>query len=117
MVVSRPVLLVASLAAAALILLGTSMAGAVDYSGTVVGIDRGAGTIVIGEIGPWRVQGGKTVITMRTFAVGPGARFEASRRVGDPGPGGWPGGFVETTLAPWAVKVGDFVTANARMIP
>jgi hypothetical protein len=50
-VMSRPVLLAASLAAA-LILLGTSTAGAVDYSGTVVGIDRGAGTIVIGEIGP-----------------------------------------------------------------
>lgn len=113
MVMSRPVLLAASLAAA-LILLGTSTAGAVDYSGTVVGIDRGAGTIVIGEIGPWRVEGGKTVITIRTLAVGPDAWFAASRRVGDPGPGGWPGGFVETTLAPWAVKIGDFVTVRVE---
>ncbi len=114
MVMSRPVLFVASLAAAALILLGTSTAGAVDYSGTVVGVDRGAGTIVIGEVGPWRVEGGKTAITRRTLVVGPGTRFAVSRRVGDPGPGGWPGGFVETTLAPWAVKAGDFVTVRVE---
>jgi hypothetical protein len=46
--------------------------------------------------------------------VRPGTRFAVARRVGDPGPGGWPGGFVEATLAPWAVQVGDFVTVRVE---
>lgn len=40
-------------------------------SGSIVSIDDEAGTIVLAEVGPWKVRGGKTVLTYRTITVTP----------------------------------------------
>ena len=93
--------------------LGVATAGASDHSGTVVSVDTTAGMLVIGEIGPWQIREGKTLITERTIAVAPSTRFVAVRRSREAGPSGWIGELVEMPLDPWAVKEGDFVTVRA----
>jgi hypothetical protein len=93
--------------------LGTT-AWASDHSGTVVAVDPGQGTIVIDEVGPWQMKGGKTVSTQRMFAVDPSTQFLVLKRKTEPGASGWPGDFTETTLGAWAVKAGDFVTVRVE---
>jgi hypothetical protein len=70
-------------------------------SGTVVEIDAPPGTIVLEEVGPWRVKGGRTVVTDRRIAVTPATRLVLAERRVDL-PSGFPGDFVESTLEPWA---------------
>ncbi|HAM59162.1 MAG TPA: hypothetical protein DCQ64_28620 [Candidatus Rokubacteria bacterium] len=93
--------------------LGVATAGASDHSGTVVSVDATAGTLVIGELGPWQVREGKTLITERTITVAPSTRFVAVTRSREAGPSGWVGELVEVPLDPWAVRQGDFVTVRA----
>lgn len=91
-------------------------AAASDHSGTVMAVDPGKGTIVIGEVGPWQVKDGKTVVMRQTIVVAPSTQFVASKRSREPGPAGWPGGFVDAPLGAWAVKPGDFVTVHVEKI-
>ena len=93
--------------------LSVAVAAASDHSGTVVAVDRSGGTLVIGEIGPWQVEGGKTRGTQRTIVIAPSTRFVAVTRSREAGPSGWVGELVEVPLDPWAVKQGDFVTVRA----
>ena len=100
--------------AGAVLALSVATAPASDHSGTVVAVDKSAGKLVIGEIGPWQVKGGKTQITERTVTVAPSTRFVAVTRSREAGPSGWIGELVELPLDPRAVKPGDFVTVRAR---
>lgn len=84
------------------------------HSGTILAVNRAAGTIVLGEMGPWRVKGGVTEITERTIAVIPSTEFTRVKRVPGPGPAGWAGDFVEVRLGVWEVKAGDLVTVEVR---
>lgn len=83
-------------------------------SGTIVAVDKEAGTIVVGEVGPWRVKGEATEVTSRTIAVTSETAFKLARRAAGAGPTGWVGEFVEGAIAPWQVKPGDFVTVEFR---
>jgi hypothetical protein len=98
----------------AVLALSTGAALATDHSGTIVGVNKDAGFLVIGEVGPWRVKDGQTEITKRTIAVAPSARFVVAKRSPGPGPTGWPGEFVEVPLDPWAVRTGEFVTVHVE---
>lgn len=85
-------------------------AGPLSHSGTVIAVDRNAGTIELGEIGPWRVVGGVTVVSRHTITVTRFTNFVRVRRAAEPRHGGYPGDFVEDLLAPWEIRPGDFVT-------
>jgi hypothetical protein len=83
-----------------------------NHSGTVQTLNKDAGTIVLGEIGPWRVKEGVTEVTERTIIVTKATEFSQARRAAGAGPGGWIGEFVEVKLTPWEVRKGDFVTVE-----
>jgi hypothetical protein len=83
-------------------------------SGTIVTVNRGAGTLTVQEVGPWRVRDGVTEVTRRVLAVTPETRWLEVRRAPGAGPGGWIGEFVESARTPWSVRVGEFVTVEAR---
>ncbi len=85
-----------------------------NISGTIVALNKEAGTIVVGEVGPWRVKEGATEITPRTVAVTAGTEFKQVRRAEGAGPTGWVGEFVEVAVGPWELKRGDFVTVQVR---
>jgi hypothetical protein len=95
-----------------MILLGTGevVAEVRNHSGTVVSTDRVTNTIVIGEIGPWRLKDGATDGTRHAVTITPVTMFVLAGRVPGPGPNGWIGDFAEELLAPWALREGDFVT-------
>ena len=59
-----------------------------NISGTIVALNKEAGTIVVGEVGPWRVKEGATEITPRTVAVTAGTEFKQVRRAEGAGPTG-----------------------------
>ena len=85
-----------------------------NISGTIVALNKEAGTIVVGEVGPWRVKEGATEITPRTVAVTAGTEFKQVRRAEGAGPTGWVGEFVEVAIGRWELKKGDFVTVQVR---
>lgn len=85
-----------------------------NISGTVLALNRDAGTIVLGEIGPWRVKGGATEVTPRTIAVTSATEFKQVKRASGAGASGWVGDFVEVGLGAWEIKKGDFVTVQVR---
>ena len=84
-------------------------AEAIKHSGAVIAINKDAGTIVLSEVGPWRVEKGVTKITRRTISVTPSTKFvEVKRSMETP----FPGDFVEGALVAGDLKVGDFVTVE-----
>lgn len=85
-----------------------------SISGTILALNKEAGTIVVGEVGPWRVKEGATEITPRTIAVTAATAFKQVKRAPGPGPTGWIGDFVEVGIGAWEVKQGDFVTIQVR---
>lgn len=85
-----------------------------SHSGIIMAVNKAAGTIVLGEIGPWRVKDGATEITERTIAVTPATQFKQVKRTPGAGPAGWIGELVEVRLGAWEVKKGDFVTVEVR---
>jgi hypothetical protein len=107
----RWIAIVASLVAA----LGFAGVGTAEermkHSGTIVAIDDAAGTILLAEIGPWKVRGGKTVMTYRTITVTPDTEFSIVGREYATIEG-WPGEFLEGVLPPGAVYVDDYVTVD-----
>jgi hypothetical protein len=82
------------------------------HSGTVTAVDRAAGTITIEEIGPWRVEGGQTVVTPLTVRADESTSWMRARRATGAGPSGWEGEFVEAPQGAWEVKPGDYVTVE-----
>ena len=86
-------------------------AGEVSYSGTVKAIDPAAGTLVLGEVGPWKVVGGATEITERAILLAASTEIALVKRATD-GATAFSGDFVRTGLAPGDVAPGDFVTAK-----
>jgi hypothetical protein len=79
------------------------------YSGTVVAVDRTAGTIVVEGMGPWQIKEGVTQLERRTIGVMPSTEFVRLKRATGPAPSGWVGDFVESALPGWQVKPGDWV--------
>src|SRR5262245_171337 len=79
------------------------------YAGDVLGVDRAAGTIVVGDMGPLRSTG-TSEIARRTIQVTPATEFVLVARAMGAAPTGWIGDYVETALPPWQVKPGDFVS-------
>ena len=94
--------------------LGSAQAAAARHSGTVVAVDQAAGTIVIEEIGPWRVKGGQTVITRFMAKADGSTAWLRARRASGAGPSGWLGEFVEAPQGAWQVKPGDYVTIEVK---
>jgi hypothetical protein len=84
------------------------------YSGTVLSVDRSAGVIVVGDMGPWRIKDGVTQVDRRTIEVTLSTEFVSVRRASGPAPSGWVGDFVESVLPGWQVKPGDWVTVIAK---
>lgn len=82
------------------------------YSGTVLSVDRSAGVIVVGDMGPWRIKDGVTQVDRRTIAVALSTEFVRVTRASGPAPSGWVGDFVESVLPGWQVKPGDWVTVS-----
>ncbi len=80
------------------------------HSGTVAAIDPARHALTVEEMGPWTGPGKGTV--SRTIALRPDTTFELLRRSTEPIPGGWPNGYVATTLAPDRISPGDFVTVR-----
>ncbi len=91
---------------------GTEGAEGGRHSGTVVAVAKDRGTIVIGEVGPWRVKDGQTEVVKRTFAVTTSTQFVRLTKRAEAAPGGWPGDLVETPLGAWEVTAGEFVTVE-----
>jgi hypothetical protein len=85
-------------------------AGATAYSGMLAAIDPGGGTLMLDEVGPWRVEHGRTVTTRRTIVVTPDTKFNTFIRVNVPG--AFPGAFLEVALDVDDITPGDFVTAE-----
>lgn len=98
----------------ALIAPGASAAEIQRRSGTVEAVDRDRGALVVGEVGPWQVKNGETVVIRRTFAVTGSTRFVRVERRPETQTGAWPGDFVEVPLAAWDVKPGQFVTVESE---
>lgn len=84
------------------------------YSGTVVAVDQGAGTIVVEGMGPWRVKDGATRVDRRTIAVTPSTEIVRLKRVSGAAPSGWAGDFVESALPGRQLKPGDWVTVTVK---
>jgi len=84
----------------------------IRHSGTVLAVNRDAGTFTLGEVGPWRVEQGVLQITRRTISVTPDTEFVLAKRAKEGVK--YPGDFVEERLDPWNVAVGDFVTVECR---
>ncbi len=84
------------------------------YSGTVLSMDRSAGVIVVGDMGPWRIKDGVTQVDRRAIDVTPSTEFVSVRRASGPAPSGWVRDFVESVLPGWQVKPGDWVTVIVK---
>jgi hypothetical protein len=83
-------------------------------SGTVIGVDDRTRTIVIEEVGPWRVQKGVTQVMRHTIVIAPSARITSYIRVNVAGRFG--GDFLEVPFELSDVAIGDFVTVEGRRV-
>jgi len=88
----------------------TSAARTSRQSGTVAAIDPVAHTITLDEMGPW--LGPTTAPTRHAIALTRSTRVELVTRATQPAPGGWPGGYVDSSLSAADVRPGDFVTVE-----
>ena len=91
---------------------GRSGAEGGKYSGTVIGVDQAAGTIVVEGMGPWQIENGVTQVQRRTIAITPSTDFVRLERATGPAPSGWVGDFVESKLAERQVRPGEWVTVT-----
>ena len=96
---------------------GWASTAGIRHSGTVVVVDSKGGTLTLDEIGPWRAQDGKTVITKRTVTVTGATEWTRVSRAAGVGPEGWLSEFVETSIGPWDVRPGDYATVEMRPTP
>lgn len=99
------------LALSILLVASPALAGAPETrSGTVAAIDLGRHTLTLEEMGPWAGPGTGTV--EQTITLTPDTKLGLVRRSSGSTPGGWPGGYVESRLAPGEIHAGDFATAR-----
>jgi hypothetical protein len=82
------------------------------HSGLVVAVDPAAGSLVLSEMGPWRVRGGPGVFTRRVVSLTDRTRVVRMVRVPD-APSGFANDFVEVVVGPDEVRPGVFVTVDA----
>jgi hypothetical protein len=80
------------------------------YSGSVVTVDPQGGVMIMEEVGPWRVEQGRTVVTRRTISLTSATTFNSFIRVDVPGR--FAGDFIEVALDAEDITPGDFVTAE-----
>lgn len=80
------------------------------YSGTVVAVDPQGGRMIMEEVGPWRMENGKTVVTPRTISLTSATTFNTFIRVDVPGR--FAGDFIEVALDAEDITPGDFVTVE-----
>ena len=86
---------------------GVAQAADVRISGTVVGVDRGQGTMTIEEL--TASAGPQPTIARRTVTIGSDTTVELVRRTSDK-PDDWRAEYVAVPLAREDVRQGDFVT-------
>lgn len=95
---------------------GLAQAAATRHSGTVVAVDRAAGTITIEAIGPWRVKDGRTVTTRFTVKPDGSTAWTRARRAAGADPSGWDGEFIEIPQDAWGIKPGDYATVEIQRV-
>jgi hypothetical protein len=88
---------------------GWTEAATARHSGVIMSLDKTAGAIVLGDMGP-RLKSGESKLAPRTVRVTPSTEFVRVKRAGGAAPNGWVGDYVETKLAAWDVKPGEWVT-------
>jgi hypothetical protein len=81
------------------------------HSGTLLSLDQEASTLVLEEVGPWRVERGVLVTMPRKIIFTRWTDFSAVTRAPD-APSGFRGDFVEVPVEPRDLKVGEPVTAE-----
>ena len=92
---------------------GRADAATVRHAGEVVAVDKAAGTIVVGDMGPM-LPSGESKVTRYTMRVTPSTEVIRVNRAAGTAPSGWFGDYVETKLSASDVKPGDWVTATAE---
>ena len=80
------------------------------HSGTIRAVDQAAGTLVLNEMGPWRMAKNVTEVTPLTVALAPGTEVLIATRAEGVAPSGWLGDYIETPSDGTALKLGEFVT-------
>jgi len=88
----------------------TAAPPSVRHSGRVVAIDAQSGTLILDEVGPWRRESGRTVVTRLTIALTAETHVTAVFRVN--APGAFVGDFIEVALGAADLVPGDYVTAD-----
>ena len=89
-----------------------ALAQTTSHSGTLLAIDKAAGTIVVAELGPWR--GATTEIARRTIRVTSSTELWQVQRSTGIGPTGWAGDLRPLQLGADDLKEGSFVTVQVR---
>jgi len=84
------------------------------HSGTVLSLDPGTRTLVLAEVGPWRMKNGITEVTRVTVVLTPSTEFTSVSRAPDVAPTGWNGDYIEASAAEGTIAQGDFVTVMVR---
>lgn len=102
---------------AAIALAAATAAGAQErlerHSGVILSVADDARSFVLGEVGPWQLRNGETVVTRVTIALAPDTQYAiAARR--EEAPSGFAGDFVETAVGPDQIYENDYVTVVAR---
>ena len=64
------------------------------HSGSIVAMDRAAGTLTLAEVGPWRTEAGTTVVTLLTITMTPDTELTLVYRASD-APSGFSGDWIE----------------------
>ena len=82
------------------------------HSGTVVLIDVEHGVLVVDEVGPWRVEQGRTVTTRLWIELTPDTPINTYIRVN--APDRFAGDFIEVALDAADLTPGDVVTVDCR---
>jgi len=82
-------------------------------AGAVLTVDRDAGRIVVGDMGPL-LASGSSELSRRSIRVTPSTEFVMVKRAAGTAPSGFVGDYVESRLAAWDVRPGDYVTVTVR---
>lgn len=85
-------------------------AAAVSHSGVVTSIDPASGTLILEEIGPW--TGPATRPVSLSISLTPTTTVELVQRSPVAQAGGWPGGYVDSSVKPADVHPGQFATVS-----
>jgi hypothetical protein len=94
----------------ALVAPATAPAQVVKHFGVLLDVDADAWTIVLAEMGPWRLDTETAVITVHTVAVTGDTEFLLVRR--GAAPSGVVGDLITEEIEPWAIYPGDFLTVD-----